>query len=145
PSQLDAVARALARNPSADNFPYLVRGLQSGNKVVVLDVIDALKKTPSKPKIDEPAPFRSILLASEKLDTKARWKAVELLRYWGNRNFGAEQGQWKEELTAWTKWYSQSFPKEAPLPNLVADKPPESKYKFDDLLAYLEKDPTGSK
>src|SRR5262249_3796732 len=33
--------------------------------------------------------------------------------------------------------------KEPALPDVVADKPQESKYKFDDLLAYLEKNPAG--
>jgi putative heme-binding domain-containing protein len=146
PAQRDTVALNLARVPSAENYPYLLQGLQSSNQVVLMNVIDGLKKSASKPKVDDPAPFRAALVASDKLNPKQRWAAVELLRHWNNRNFGADKPeQSKEELTAWTKWFAQSFPKEPPLPILVVDKPSESKYNFDELLAYLEKDPQGTK
>jgi putative heme-binding domain-containing protein len=141
----EAVARALARNPSPENFPYLLAGLQSGNQLVLVDVIDALAKVAAKPKAEDPAPFRALLVASEKVNPKQRWKVAELLRAWTNRNFGAEKQDFKTELTAFSKWFGQTFPKEPPLPNLVTGKPSESKYKFEDLVAYLEKDPVGSK
>jgi putative heme-binding domain-containing protein len=142
--QRDVVARALARSPSPENWPYLVRGLQSTSPVVVLDVVEALLKTPAKPKPDDPAPYRALLLAGQRLKDKQRWKVVELLRRWSNnRQFGADAGDWKTELTAWSKWFGQAFPKEPALPDVVSDKPPESKYKFEELLAFLEKDPAG--
>ncbi len=150
PGQHVAIGRALARFPSKENFPYLVLGLQSPSSEFVGDLIEVLKKTPAKPtlskepKPEEAAPYRTLLLASTKLEPKQRWKAVELLRYWSNgREFGAEPGEWKMELDAWAKWFAQTFPREPPLPNLASDKPvaqAESKYKFDELLAFLEKD-----
>jgi putative heme-binding domain-containing protein len=146
PNLREAVARALARNPSPANFPYLLAGLQSSNQLVLVDVIDALAKVPAKPKAEDPAPFRALLVASEKVNPKQRWKVAELLRAWTNRNFGAEKQDFKAELTAFSKWFAQTFPKEPPLPNaLTGAKAPESKYKFEDLVAYLEKDPAGSK
>jgi putative heme-binding domain-containing protein len=146
PNLREAVARALAHNPSAENFPYLLAGLQSGNQIVLVDVIDALAKVSAKPKAEDPAPFRALLVASEKVNPKQRWKVAELLRAWTNRNFGAEKQDFKTELTAFSKWFAQTFPKEPPLPNvLTGGKPPESKYKLEDLVAYLEKDPAGSK
>ena len=39
--------------------------------------------------------------------------------------------------------YAQAFPKEPALPYLAVDKPLESKYKFDELLAFLEKNSAG--
>jgi putative heme-binding domain-containing protein len=145
PNLREAVARALARNPSPENFPYLLAGLQSGNQLVLVDVIDALAKVSAKPKAEEAAPFRALLVASEKVNPKQRWKVAELLRAWTNRNFGAEKQDFKTELTAFSKWFAQTFPKEPPLPNLTVGKPSESKYKLEDLVAYLEKDPVGSK
>ena len=69
-----------------------------------------------------------------------------MLRHWTNgRQFGEEPGHWKPALQSWGKWFAQTFPKEPPLPDLIADKPPESKYKLDELLAFLEKDPAGRK
>ena len=144
PGQKDTVTRALLRAPNADNFPFLVRGLDTQSKVLLPQLVDVLKKAPPKPKIDDPAPFRLALLASERLDAKERWKVVELLRHWSGRNFGAEKPeQWKEELTSFSRWFSQSFPKEPALPNLTVEKPAESKWKFDELLAFLDKDPAG--
>lgn len=141
PVQRDQVAKGLSRYPTAENYPYLLHGLNSGNKLVLFDVIEALRKTPAKPKADEPAPYRAILLASSKLDEKSRWNAVLLLRHWSNnRQFGADQGEWKKELSAWSKWFNQAFPKEKPLPDVASDQIAESKYKFADLLAYLEKE-----
>jgi putative heme-binding domain-containing protein len=137
--QREAVARSLAPFPTPENFAYLVHGLGSPNKLILFDVIDALKKDPAKPKADDPAPYRALLLAGGRLDESTRWKAVELLRHWSNnRQFGADDGEWKPELAAWSKWFHQAFPKEPPLPNVAGDQPVESKYKFDELLAFLQ-------
>ena len=114
PAQRDAVARTLSTFPSAENFPYLVHGLTSANKLVVFDCVEGLKKTPMKPKADDPAPYRAALLAARKLDEGNRWKAVELLRHWsGNRQFGAEDGQWKSELNNWGRWFGAELPEGA--------------------------------
>jgi putative heme-binding domain-containing protein len=139
PSQRETVVRSLLLAPTAENFAYLVRGLDSPNKVLLFDLIEALRKAPVRPKADEPAPYRSLLLASGRLDTGNRWKAVLLLRHWsGGRQFGADDGDWQTELAAWSRWFGQSFPKEPALPDIASDRPPESKYKFDELLAYLQ-------
>jgi len=57
--------------------------------------------------------------------------------------FGAEEEDWKPELRMWNRWFAQSFPKERPLPNADVEKLPASKYQFDALLNYLEKDERG--
>jgi putative heme-binding domain-containing protein len=143
PAFRDAIVRGMIGSPSAENFPFLVGGLDSTQPALLLDVIAALKKVPVRPKPEDPAPFRALLLASRRLPEKERWQAVELLRQWGNKSFGAEPGEWKEELAAWSKWFAQTFPQEPPLPDVAGDKPVASKYKFEELLAFLEKDPAG--
>lgn len=149
PSQRDVVARNLAHFQSPENFPYLIKGLESANKVVAVELIGALQKNPTKPKVDPmdpvPTPWRAALLASAKLDEKDRWKVVQLLRHWSNnRQFGGEQGDWKTELSSWSKWFGQNFPKEPALPNITAEKSAESKYKYAELLSLLES-PVGRK
>ena len=63
---------------------------------------------------------------------------MELLRHWTNdKQFGADDGDWKKELGSWSKWFGQAFPKEPALPNVTGDKPVVSKYKYDELLAFL--------
>ncbi|MFN4261578.1 MAG: HEAT repeat domain-containing protein, partial [Gemmataceae bacterium] len=144
PQEREVVARGLARFPTPENWPYLVQGLESNNPLILFDVIEALKKIDQKPKPEEGAPFRALLLASKRLDAQSRWRVVELLRHWtGGRQFGAEDGDAPTELASWSKWFAQSFPKEKPLPDLVSDQPVESKYKFDELLAFLEKEDAG--
>lgn len=144
PAQRDMIVRGLARFPTQENFPFLVRGLESTNTLVLQDVVAALRRSPVKPKPEDPTPFRAAILTAGRLDPKQRWRIVMLLRHWTNdRRFGADEGDWKSELGAWSKWFNQSFPKEQPLPNVAADKPAESKYKLEELLAYLEKDARG--
>jgi putative heme-binding domain-containing protein len=105
---------------------------------VLFDVITALKMVPTKPKADEPAPYRAVLVAASRLDPGNRWRTVELLRHWSNdRQFGAARGDWKDELGSWSKWFVQNFPKEPQPPNVAGDQPTDSKYKYDDLLAFV--------
>jgi putative heme-binding domain-containing protein len=136
----DALVKSALRDPSPKSFPYLVQGLTTPNKLLLPDVVEALTKLPTMPAKEDPVPFRLALLSANRLDSRSRWHVVELLRHWGGgRQFGAEEGDSKQELASWAKWFAQAFPKEAPLPNVGGDKPVESKYKYADLLAYLEK------
>jgi putative heme-binding domain-containing protein len=146
PGMRDAVARVLSRFPSSENYPYLLRGLESGNPVVVNDVITALVKCPAKPKADDPDPFRLLLNASRRLGSRNLGRAVAVLRHWsGGRQFGYEKGQADQELAAWVRWYGQAFPKAPALEIKSTASTPEGKYKYGDLLDYLTKDPIGTK
>lgn len=136
----EVLVRTTLRNPGPGSFNYLVQGLHSPNKLLLLEVVEALRKQSATPAKEDPAPYRALLLAAGRLDENSRWKVVQLLQHWSNgRKFGGEDGDWKVELGAWSKWFAQAFPKEAPLPNVAGDKAAESKYKYADLLAFLEK------
>jgi len=133
--------QTILRDPRPESFPLLVEGLNTPNKLLLLDVVEALKKNPSKPKAEDPVPYRNLLLASKRLDAPTRWKAVELLRHWSNnKQFGAPDKDWKIELDSWARWYGQTFPKQPALPDVTGDRPAESKYRFEELLTFLEKD-----
>jgi putative heme-binding domain-containing protein len=137
---------ALLKPDSPDNWNTLVESLTLDNATVVFDVVAALKKSPLKPKPENASAFRGAILAARKLDDKNRIKGIELLRHWsGDKQFGLPDTESMKELSAWAKWFAQSFPKEPALPITFEDKPAESKYKFDELLAFLEKDPAGQK
>lgn len=140
--QRDAVARGLATVPSEENWPFLVRGLHANSPLIALDCLRALKKIPKRPSLEEPAPFRAVLTAAARIDPKERRLAVELLREWTQRRFSLEEDDWTQELPAWGQWFVQSFPKEPPLAN-VKGLTAESKWKFEELLQYLEHDPKG--
>src|SRR5207237_1369137 len=69
------------------------------------------------------------------------WEAILLLRQWTGRSFGvATAKQWQKEHEQWSVWFNQTFPKETPLKTAIAIAPAESKYKFDDLVKYLDKE-----
>jgi putative heme-binding domain-containing protein len=137
---LDALVKTALKNPTEANFPFLVHGLTTPNRFLLPDVVEALQKLKTVPIKDDPAPYRAALTAAHQLDGRNRWKVVQLLRHWsGGRQFGSEDGDAKQELASWTTWFAQAFPKEAPLPNMPSDKPTESKYKYGDLLTFLEK------
>lgn len=141
----DTVARALSRRPTAQSWNFLVHALESSSPVVLFDVIDGLRKIPTKPKADDAVPFRVALLAAGHLDERSRWKVVQLLRHWtDDKHFGADDGDWKPELAAWSKWFSQTFPLEPALPNVAsATTTAPSKYNFNELLTFLIHDPAG--
>jgi putative heme-binding domain-containing protein len=134
----EAILRTACEHPRKEYFDNLVRGLSSPSKLLVLDAVVALAKVDARPKPDDPAPYRAVLTAAGRLDPGNRWKAVELLRHWGKgRDFGAEPGEWRPELRAWGRWFAQTFPKEPALPDFEGEKPTPSKYRFEELLAYL--------
>jgi putative heme-binding domain-containing protein len=134
----EALLRTVCEHPKDEYFSDLVEGLSSPNKLLVFEAIAALAKIKAKPKIDDGKSFRALLVASTKLDAGNRWKAVELLRHWTNdKQFGAEKGDWKSELRAWSKWFGQTFPKEEALPDVEGDKQAPSKYKYAELLDFL--------
>lgn len=143
----DAVALVLSRYPASENYPYLLRGLESANPVVVNDVVAALAKCPEKPKADDPAAFRLLLNAARKLGSTNLGRAVDVLRHWtGGRQFGFEPAQADQELAAWARWYGQAFPTAPALDvKATAVNSPEGKHKYAELLDYLTKDPVGTK
>jgi putative heme-binding domain-containing protein len=141
----DALTKTVLAHPTPAAWPHLVHGLASRNPLVRSDALAALRKLPDvKPKADDPVPYRTLLTAAPRLaSAKEKWTAVEVLRQWNGRSFGAETGDWKSELNLWSRWFGQAFPKEAPLPNLAGQSASESKYKFAELLDYLTTDAHG--
>src|SRR5262249_40409125 len=117
----EVVLRNALGTPAADNWPLLVRGLTSKNPLLRADVLTALRASSVKPKPEAPLPFRAAILATPTFTSpKEKWQAIELLRAWSGRSFGAEPGEWEGEWKLWAKWFTQSFPKEPPLPNVGA-------------------------
>jgi len=142
PDQTEAVARLLAKVPSEQNSPYLVRGLVSTSPIVLLDCINGLLRAKYQPKADDASAYRSVILAVSRMNEVDRPQAVKLLQQWKSQHFAADARDWQAELQGWSRWYGQSFPKEEPLPNVTA-LTAKSKWKMDELQHYLEQDPRG--
>jgi putative heme-binding domain-containing protein len=145
-SQRAAVGKALLKNATQENLPYVVHALTAGNAGTLIDAVNGLLKSSGKPKPEDGASFRSLLMASTKIDEKNRWKVVQLLRHWtSNKQFGAKEGDWKAELASWSRWFNQSYPMLQPVPDLASVAASASKYKYDDLLAFLTREAQGKK
>jgi putative heme-binding domain-containing protein len=144
---LAALLKTVTMHPTPPSWPYLVRGLASGNPIVRSESLHALRKLPDvRPKADDAAPYRALLVAAagprgpqDRLSPSDRWQAVELLRQWNGRSFGAAKAKADEELKLWDRWFAQAFPKEPPLPNASAVKPGQSKYEMAKLLPLLDR------
>jgi putative heme-binding domain-containing protein len=138
----DAIARTVILAPTAETLNLAVDALASKNPVLRYEALMALRKSALKPKADDAARFRALLAALPNFGKeKESWEAILLLRQWTGRNFGAlTSKQWQREYDQWALWFNQNFPKETPLKSAIALAPTESKYKFDDLLNYVNKD-----
>jgi putative heme-binding domain-containing protein len=136
-SRTGDVARALAARPSPADWPYLVRGLEVSNPLVLFDVMSALRTLPDRPKPNDPAPCRAVLIASRKLDAAGRRRAVAVLRHWVAKRFIAEDADAQTELAAWATWYAQTFPSAPPLPGETA-RQSTSKYTVESIRTFLE-------
>lgn len=136
----EVAVRIVLDRPRPEHLPDLVRALDSTNKVMVFDALSALAKLDAKPKPEDAASYRAVMMAARRIDAGNRWKAVEVLRNWSSgRQFGSDKGDWGTELRAWSRWFAQAFPKEPALPGIEGDKPTPSKYKYADLLEYVTK------
>jgi putative heme-binding domain-containing protein len=133
------IVKVMTKFPVAENLPLFIKGLETANPATTFDLLEAIRKTPSKPKPEDGTAFRAVLLSASKLQETQRWKAIEVLQHWtNNKSFGSNKGDWRRELPLWGRWFSQAFPKEASLPDLAAEPKVESKYQYDELLKLVE-------
>jgi putative heme-binding domain-containing protein len=139
----DAITQTAIYNPTPETMHLTIAGVSSKNPVIRFEALMALRKaTAVKPKADDAGPFRTVIGAVPTFASdKEKWEAIQLLRQWSGRSFGAEKPeQWKTEHQQWALWFNQTFPKETPLKTNIALAPSESKYKFVEVLAYLDKE-----
>jgi putative heme-binding domain-containing protein len=139
---LGAFLRSASARPTPETWPALVAGLRSKNPIITSECVRALRKLPAiKPKVDEAGPYRALLMAASTLKgPKDRSQIVALLRQWKGPIFGSSKGKADAELRLWARWFSQSFPKEPPVPLAGSGGPgSQSKYKLRELLKILDK------
>ncbi len=142
PELMEAAVRSLVKVPGIENAKYYVATLRSTSPLILKDVISALQKTSYTPVKDDAEPYHGVLLAVGRLAEKDRIQAIKLLQKWKAQRFSPEGNELAIELTGWSRWYSQQFPKAAQLPS-VATMTSSSKWKMQELRDYLEKDPKG--
>ncbi|HMO37120.1 MAG TPA: c-type cytochrome, partial [Gemmatales bacterium] len=141
---LEPVARVLAKVPGQDNAKLLVRGLGTTSVELTRELVKALQKSEYSPAPEDPEPYRLVILAFSRLPEKDRPLVIQLLHKWKQLRFSAEGNDLSAEITGWSRWYTQQFPKATTLP-AVSVMTASSKWKIEELRDYLEKDPRGRK
>jgi putative heme-binding domain-containing protein len=138
----NALVLTAISHPSGETLHLAVGALASKNPVVRFDALTTLRKSSLKPKLEDPAPFRTAITAAPNFGkNEEKWEVILLLRQWTDRSFGlAKAADWQKEHEQWALWFNQTFPKEPPLKTTIAIKSAESKYKFAELEKYLDKE-----
>jgi putative heme-binding domain-containing protein len=139
----DAITQTVVFNPTPETMHLTIAGIGSKNPVIRFEALMSLRKaTALKPKADDAGPFRTVISAVPTFgNDKEKWEAIQLLRQWTGRSFGAQkEEQWTKEHQQWALWYNQTFPKETALKTTIALPPAESKHKFAEVQAFLDKE-----
>lgn len=135
----DLLARGLAKNPVAENVPYLLRGVASSDGTTAQVCLQAISD--SKYKAEKPAEIRTVIVAGLKLGRQGGMAAANLLQKWT----GSEHGQRRnpeEALAHYQKWFTEKYPDE-PAPEVAKENTEKTKYTVAQLVDFLENNPAG--
>lgn len=134
----DQLARGLAAHPSAENAPFYLRGIQSGDGTTAQQCLQALEK--SDVKTDKAEDYRTVIVAGLKLGANGGAVAVSLLKKWTGQDPKAKDVA--EALAGYQAWYTEKFPT-APAPVLAKEDLEKSKFSLQQLIAIVDKGPAG--
>ncbi|MDB5338175.1 MAG: hypothetical protein JWN70_3794 [Planctomycetaceae bacterium] len=134
----DQLARGLAAHPSADNAPYYLRGIQSGDGTTAQQCIQALEK--SGVKSEKAEDYRTIIMAGLKLGDRGGLVAVNLLTKWSGQDPKTKDAA--KALATFQSWYTEKFP-DAPPAVLAKEDLEKSKFSLQQLIDIVEKGPAG--
>lgn len=133
PERRPVVAMGLAQQPDGENWNYLVRSLGVIDGPSAVEVLGKLTTVDEAP--EEPEYYRQVILRGLSLKENGATAAIALLEHWAESPVSKPGDSWDTALTAWQKWFRESYP------NLPDPKLPEvsedSKWKFEELLEFL--------
>lgn len=141
PDRRGQLARAIAQHPTAEDWDQLIRTLRFADSTTLQLCISALRKIDRKP--ENPEPVRWVILAGLKLGNRGGLPAAALLQQWT----GSPHKSGKNAVAAiahYQTWFAEKFP-DAPPAELPQADPSQSKYSFQQLMAFLEDNPQGQR
>jgi putative heme-binding domain-containing protein len=160
PDHREAIARAIADEPVAEDEPLLIRTLQFADATTVQLCLTALGDLSLHPK--EAEPYLRVLQTAQRLGSGGGMGAVRLLHTWSGVDYNTERklgvrrpGRHKSlgdaeldnsvdtAITFYKKWYHDKFPS-APPPELPKADLSKSKYTFQQIAELVEHDGKGS-
>lgn len=131
PEDRDAAVIALANYAKPAYRELFLAALDRDNPDVVRAALRGLRAV--KPEGAED--YRKVLQAALRLGNPVGWEAVQTLRKWSGKEFGADQRQWRKELDQFLTWYSQTFPDAPPVQVAAATY---HEWTLDELLPRVE-------
>ncbi|MCG8450941.1 MAG: HEAT repeat domain-containing protein [Pirellulales bacterium] len=140
PDARHTVAMALTQHPGGENWPILVDSLKTIEGEVARQVLQALTRVPQSPR--QPEDYRQAILLGLRLGEEGALDSLQLLNHWSGQNLSNTQENWSDQLAAWQQRYAKQFPT-APPAELPVDSA-KDKWSYEELLSYLESDPTPS-
>jgi putative membrane-bound dehydrogenase-like protein len=136
----DLLARALAKHPLAENIPYLMRGIVSGDETTMQVCLQAVASGDYRP--SRPEEYRAVIVAGLKLGKDGGKAALNVLHKWT----GAIDKKVEDVaavLTEYQQWFVEKYPDE-PVPELAKEDTDKTKYTVEQLVEFLEKDPAAA-
>jgi putative heme-binding domain-containing protein len=137
----DLLARALAKHPLAENVPYLLRGMASGDRTTAQVCLQALAASDYKP--TKPQEFRAVILAGLKLGKEGGKAAVNVLQKWTG-SVEKKVDDVAVALAEYQQWFVERYPDES-APELAKEDTEKTKYTVQQLIEFLEKDPAATR
>jgi putative heme-binding domain-containing protein len=139
PDRREQLARAMTARPANQDWPYLVLTLKFADPTTTQLSLAALRKLNRKP--EKPDEFRAAILAGMKLGKQGGLNAAGLLQKWtGSKHASGKDVE--NSMAYYRNWYASKFP-DAPPAELPKEDLQKTKYSFDQLFAFLEKNPKG--
>jgi HEAT repeat protein len=138
PDRRSLLARALAMSPTAANWPWFVKALNTDEPTTLQLVVKAMQQSDGRS--SKPDEVRAVIIAALRLGPQGGQNALALLKDLTK----TEHGQGKDFAAAvgvYQDWYKKEFP-DAPPAELPKD---DSKVKFSyaQLVQFLDSDPKG--
>jgi putative membrane-bound dehydrogenase-like protein len=136
----DLLARALAKHPIAENVPYLLRGIASGDKTTTQLCVQALLS--SDYKASKPEEFRGVILAGFKLGQEGGKAVANLLKKWTGSDVSPDNVP--AALAHYQEWFAEKYPDE-PRPEPATVDTEKTRYSVQQLLEFFEGNPAAAK
>ncbi|MGQ0637537.1 MAG: DUF7133 domain-containing protein [Planctomycetaceae bacterium] len=128
----DLLARALAKHPTAENVPALLKGIAGGDLTTMQMCLQALAAAPYKS--TEPREIRAVILAGLKLGQNGGKAALNLLKKWTSGDAESVTAM----LAVYQNWFEQKYPDE-PAPQLAQEDADKTGFTVQQLVEFLDK------
>jgi putative membrane-bound dehydrogenase-like protein len=137
----DFVARGLAKNPTAENIPYLERAVAGTDKTTMQLAVAALASADYK--AAKPDEFRNVILAGLRLGNEGGKAVVGLLEKWTGTAH-KKGDNINAAIAFYQQWFREKYPDEQ-APEVPKEDTDKTKYTVRQLMIFLESNPDAAK